>query len=321
MIKIVTIKDLSSPIRLDQYLHQTFPEYSRNYFVILIKDKRVALNGKDAKPSTLLKENDTLSIDFAERIIEDHLEPFDYPLDILFENDEVIVVNKPAGMSVHPAPGTGSETLVNALLAHHPNINQAVLEKDNLLSAMRPGLVHRLDKDTTGVMIIAKTSRALHSLSLQIQHRDVKKIYLAICYGWPKKESGNLLNYLGRHPKDRKKYTEVGESDGRVAISDYKVISYMTDKFENKVSLVEFSIKTGRTHQIRVQSKLAGFPVLGDEKYFSRDSSKASRQNMILRQMLHAHSLTITLPGDKKKATFVAPLPFDFNHTLEQFHT
>jgi 23S rRNA pseudouridine1911/1915/1917 synthase len=178
--------------------------------------------------------------------------------------------------------------------------------------------VHRLDKNTSGVIIAAKNAKTLYGLSKQIKDKAATKIYWAICWGWPKSDQGRLINFIGRDPKDRKKMAEVGPKKGREAISDYKVLRHLTDDNENYYSLIEFNIKTGRTHQIRVQSKLMGNPILGDEVYGNKISQELSRKLNIKRQLLHARYLSITIPSESKQRTFEASLPDDFKSICEK---
>jgi len=300
--------------RLDTYLAQSFKDYSRNYFSNLIKTGNILVNQEIVKPNYRLKENDVVLIDWKEKS-SITLKPEKIDLDILFENNDVIVINKQPGLVVHPASGSKDGTLVNALLAYFPKIEEAVVN-DSEIASIRPGLVHRLDKDTSGVMIIAKNARAIHSLSRQIQNRTIKKIYVAICSGWPKKDEGRLQNYLGRSLKNRKIIDEVGEEKGRLAISDFRVIDHYLTKNKDKISLIEFNIKTGRTHQIRAQAKLNNFPIIGDIVYQNKESKKLSAILGAKRQLLHSRELSITLPGDNEKSIFLAPIPKDISEIL-----
>ena len=307
--------------RLDLILAKRMPEYSRNFFANLIKTGEVKSLRQNLKPSFCPKAGEQFEISLTPPELESLPEPEKIDLNILYEDENVIVINKSAGLVVHPAAGNKTGTLVNALLAHTPGIREAVSNEDKLVSHFRPGIVHRLDKDTTGVMIVAKNPRAMHSLSRQIMNRNVKKVYLAICCGWLKESFGKLTNSIGRSQKNRKIMAEVGETIGKIAISDYIVRKNFTDSKGNKFSLVEFDIKTGRTHQIRLQSKLIGKPILGDIVYGNRDSLKFSKTLQVERQMLHAQKLTLTLPGDDKSTTFEAPLPKDFLSVLDKLET
>jgi 23S rRNA pseudouridine1911/1915/1917 synthase len=314
---VFTVSEAEQNERLDQVLAKRFPLYSRNYFLGLIKRELVLSNGKTVKASHKTKEGDSISVAFTETTVEKLPEPQEIELNIIFENDDVIVINKQPGLVVHPAAGNLDGTLINALLFHFPKIRDAVYEKDNMVSENRPGLVHRLDKNTSGAIIIAKNARAMHSLSRQIQNRTVSKIYEAICYGWPKNDQGILKNFLGRHLLDRKVIADIGENRGKLAITHYKVLKHYQDKQSNKYSLIEFDIKTGRTHQIRSQAKILGNPVIGDEVYGTKESLRLTKLHRIARQLLHSKHLTISLPGDEKPTTFVAPLPKDMSDFID----
>lgn len=313
MIKIIPAE---AGERIDTFLAKEFPEHSRSYFNNLINNNKVLVNDKSVKSSYKLKAGDDVSIEFTESKETRELEAEKIPLDIIFENNDVIVINKQPGIVVHPAAGNKSGTLVNALLHHFPAITEAVYDKKSEVSKIRPGMVHRLDKDTSGVLIVAKNARAMHSLSRQIQNRNVKKEYLALCYGWPKEKSEKLVSYLGRHPKNRKTIADIGKEKGKEAISFYRVKKYLSDKKGNKYSLIEFDIKTGRTHQIRVQSANMHHPVMGDSAYGNKLSIKLSYDLKIKRQLLHAKRLHITLPGDTKQTTFEAKIPEDFSRVV-----
>lgn len=314
-LKTLTINSDEIGERIDKFLSLKFPEYSRNYFVDLIKINKIKLNNKSIKPSYILKVGDRVKIEFLEISETAEARGEDIDLDIIYEDENVIVINKQPGLVVHPAAGHSSGTLVNAIINYFPAIKNAVYDKDNQVSKLRPGLVHRLDKDTSGVLIVAKNARSMHSLSRQIQNRTAKKIYFALCYGVPKITSGKLVNYLGRHPKNRKLIADIGTEKGKKAISNYKVITIY--KFAaGTYSLVEFEIESGRTHQIRVQCSIMGNPVLGDKFYGNKASDIFSSLCKIKRQMLHARALSIKLPGKNKLTTFLAPFPEDFNKMI-----
>jgi len=297
--------------RADKVLAYKFPEYSRNYFLNLIKNKHVLINEKSIKPSYVLVKGDMVKIDFLPPSTIGKPKAQKIDLDIIYEDDNVIVLNKPAGLVVHPAHGNTQKTLVNALIAYFPKIIESVYDKNDLVSINRPGLVHRLDKDTSGAMIIAKNLLSMKHLFDQFKNHRVRKTYWAICFNWPKESSGQLINYLGRHPKNRQKIVDVGRKKGRMAISKFKLIQTFETK-GGKCSLIEFKILTGRTHQIRVQSRLIGNPVLGDAVYFSKDSKILSNILGIERQLLHAKKLDVVLPNKIKMTCFEAPLPSDF---------
>lgn len=315
---LITINSNEMGERVDKILSTKLPEYSRNYFVDLIKNKKISVNEKTTKPSYVVKVGDSISVSLSQKEEPPETKGEKIELDILFENDDVLVINKKPGIVVHPAAGHADGTLVNAVINHFPAIKDVVYDKTNPVSLARPGLVHRLDKDTSGVIIIAKNDRSMRSLSKQIQNRNVKKTYFAICYGWPKNDSGRLVSYLGRHPKNRKKIANIGKECGREAISVYSLVKHFDSSF-GKFSLIEFDIETGRTHQIRVQASEMGNPVLGDDFYGNKLSNDLSIRLDIKRQMLHAKKLEISLPGDPKHTTFEAPLPQDFESVLNKF--
>lgn len=314
---IVIVTSLDAGERIDHFLAKKFPKYSRNYFINLIQSGNITLYQRSIKPSYKVKTTEVISIDFVqESTKKPKAEKID--LDIIFENNDVIVVNKPVGMVVHPANGSPNGTLVNALLAYFPAIKDAVLEKGNTLSEARAGIVHRLDKDTSGIIIVAKNVDSMRFLSSQIREKAVRKIYWALCFGWPKKENGTIVSYLGRHPENRKTIANIGSEKGREAISDYRVLEYLTSLSGEKLSLVEFSLHTGRTHQIRVQAKSINNPILGDKTYYTKESEALSKELQISRQLLHAKQLTILLPEAIEPETFDAPVPEDFQTILDK---
>jgi 23S rRNA pseudouridine1911/1915/1917 synthase len=317
MNKKITIKQEEVGERLDFYLASKFSDYSRNFFSKLIKENQILVNKNTIKSSYQLQAGDEIAINFTEIISQKKLQGEKIPLDIIFENNDVIVINKQPGLVVHPASGHPSGTLVNALVEHFPQIKKVVFDPTKEISKNRPGLVHRLDKDTSGVIIVAKNPRTMHSLTKQIQNRTTEKKYWAICYGWPKNAEDKLVNFLGRHPKNRKLITEIGSEKGKEAISLYKVVKYLKDNLGEKISLIEFNILTGRTHQIRVQVNLLGHPVLGDDSYGNKTSKRMAQRLKINRQMLHAKSLKIYLPDEKNPRIFEAPLPNDFLSILD----
>ena len=297
--------------RLDKFLAGRFLKYSRSYLQKLIENNSVSVNGDAVKSNQILKVGDRIEIKFDKQSKKIDLKPANIKLDILFENNDIIILNKPAGLVVHPAAGNYDNTLVNALLNHFPSIISARHDESDI-SKIRPGIVHRLDKDTSGVLIAAKNQRALRLISKQIKNRNVKKIYLALCFGWPRSEKGRITSYLGRHHKNRKVISDIGIEKGKEAVSNYRLIK----KWEIsgfKISLIEFNIKTGRTHQIRYQAKSIGIPLLGDFIYGTKDSILFSKKMKIRRQLLHAKEISFYLPGDNKLSHFSAPTPADFN--------
>lgn len=314
---ICRVKESKAGARVDQYLSEEISDFSRSRLAKLVKEKLVTVNGNTIKASYIVKENDIVKINLPK---DDESGPSaeHIPLDIIYEDKNVIVVNKPADMVVHPTAKNEKGTLVGALLNYYPEIKNAVVEKNNSISMMRAGIVHRLDRDTSGVMIVAKNKKALEYLSKEIKNRKIKKIYWALCLGWPENESGELINYIGRHKVNRKQMAEIGESKGRKTVSRYKVLKYFKDLAGQRFSLVEFDIETGRTHQIRLQSKIMGNPIVGDPVYKTRESDRQGKGLHSVRQLLHAKQLSIRMPGSNKTETFSADIPDDFEMALSR---
>ncbi len=288
--------------RLDKFVSENTPEWvSRNVVQSAIKDKKIRVNGKQKKQSYKVKQGEIIHLDVPKRP-EIKIEPENIKLDIIFEDDSIIVLNKPPGMIVHPVPNISSGTLVNALLYHFSRFREWE-EVD------RPGIVHRLDKDTSGVMIVAKTKKALKNLSEQFHDRKNKKEYIAIVEGVVKQNRGQIEKPLARNLKNRIKMAV--DFSGRYALSQYRVIK----RFSDLATLVMVEIKTGRTHQIRVHMRSIGNPVLGDETY-SFKNTQASEFNCE-RQMLHALKLGIRHPETGDWMEFIARLPNDFKNTIK----
>ncbi|WP_028992372.1 RluA family pseudouridine synthase [Thermoanaerobacter thermocopriae] len=282
--------------RIDVFLAAEL-DYTRSYIKKLIVDELVFVNGKTVKPSYKVKENDEVVVNIPEAEKIDVL-PENIPLDILYEDDDIIVINKPQGMVVHPAPGNYSGTLVNALLYHCKNLS-------GINGILRPGIVHRLDKDTSGLMVVAKNDKAHISLSNQIKERSVFKKYVAIVEGVIKDEEGKIEAPIGRHPVDRKKMAVI--EDGRYALTLYKVL----ERFKEN-TLIEAVIKTGRTHQIRVHMAFIGHPVVGDPVYgFKKQKFKLKGQ------ALHSRVLGFIHPTKGVYMEFEAPLPEYFKKLIE----
>lgn len=297
------VEDAETALRLDKLLALRFlGRYSRNYFQTLIADGLVLINGETAKKRIAVKAGDEIEIQFVYSK-EISLDPEPIPLDILYEDEEIIVVNKQKGLVVHPAPGHWSGTFVNGLLYHC----QAHTWDSEALKNLRPGIVHRLDKDTTGVLIAAKTRLAQQKLTDSFAKREVYKEYLAICIGNPGKISINAA--IGRHPKHRQKMAIVSEG-GREALSYVE-----TCKFNQKISLVKVVIATGRTHQIRVHLSHLHTPVLGDPLYGNLSLNQQFRAE---RAYLHASCLKIPHPISGSELTFQAPLPEDMNRWIAE---
>jgi len=288
--------------RLDRFLARRFPERSRAYFQRCLRDGHVLHNGSAARPSETVRRGDSVTISWPP---EPHFElrAEDIPLDILAEDDDLLVISKPAGLVVHPAKGNWSGTLVQALLAHSEEDFTAMSGEE-----MRPGIVHRLDKDTSGVMVIAKHNAAREALCQAFHERRVEKTYLALVLGTFQVQTGEIRAAVGRHPRERKKMA-VLKSGGKPAETHYRVLGS-----SGNVSLVEVRILTGRTHQIRVHFAHLQHPVLGDPVYGGRQRGLACAPQ---RQMLHAWKLVLPHPRTGLRVAFTAPLPADFAEVLQ----
>ena len=283
--------------RVDVFLARV-TEFSRARVQKLIESGDALVNGNAVKPKYLLKSGDKVSLDFSppEEILA---EPEDIPLNILYEDSDIIVVNKARGMVVHPGAGVYSGTLVNALLYHSKGLS-------GINGKIRPGIVHRLDKDTSGVMVVAKNDAAHLSLSKQIAEKEAKRIYLAIAEGNFKEDKGEIEGDIGRSLKDRKKMAVV-EKNGKYALTKYRVI----ERFSG-YTLIACELKTGRTHQIRVHMAHIGHPLVADPKYGARKSSHFKMEG----QALHSTKLTLTHPRTGERMEFYAKLPDDMKNVL-----
>lgn len=288
-----------SPERLDKFLTGKLPEFSRSRIQGLIANGLVDVNGHPAKKAGQTLESGFTVIVRIPPAVPTNLVAEDIPLDIVFENDDLIVVNKPAGMVVHPAAGHSSGTLVNAVLGYEPDL-------EGIGGEERPGVVHRLDKATSGLILLAKNERAHRWLQDQFRLRKVNKTYLALVNGKPPTPSGRVEAYIGRDPKQRKKMAIVSESKGREAISEYKTIEEFS-----KHTLLEFHPLTGRTHQIRLHCAFLKCPIVGDEVY-----GRKSQGIQLDRHFLHAYRLSIVLPNEKTPMEFEAPLPEELQQVL-----
>lgn len=282
--------------RIDKVLTTLEPEITRSQLKNLINDGHVTVNGQAVKPKYKVQAGDKISLVKPEpQSLE--LTPENIPLDIVYEDDDVIVVNKPQGMVVHPAPGHPDHTLVNALLYHSP--------LSTINGTFRPGIVHRIDKDTSGLLMVAKNDLAHQSLAEQLRNKTNKREYLALVYGQIKEDEGTIDAPLGRNPQDRKKQAVV--KGGRHAVTHFKVIK----RYDN-FTLVKCILETGRTHQIRVHMKYIGHPLVGDPLYGPR---KVIGKNG---QFLHAALLGFKHPRTGKKMVFEAPLPENFQKMLDK---
>ena len=295
--------------RLDIFINHYEPHISRSRIQTLIKEGLARVNGNIEKPGYKVKLDESVTLDLPERKIYEVL-PEPIPLYVIYEDPHIIVLNKPPDLVVHPAPGNYTGTLVNALLYHYGSLPSSGpgLRGDE---RERAGIVHRLDKDTSGVMVVARTQEALRSLSAQFKNRIVQKKYIALVSGVIKKGSGTIEVGLGRHVKERQKIS-VHTHKAREAVTLYKV----KERLKN-ATLVEVEIKTGRTHQIRVHMAHIGHPVLGDRVYGGAKATKLN-DSVIPRQMLHAESLSLLHPDTGHPMTFTAPPPPDMTGVLER---
>lgn len=285
--------------RIDQWLSIQLPHISRSRLQKLIKDGKVEVNEQVCRSKKLkLVAGDRISLTIppTEKL---NIQSEAIPLDIIYEDTELIIINKPAGMVVHPAPGHYQGTLVNALLHHCDNLA-------GIGGVERPGIVHRLDKDTTGAIVVAKSDRAHHHLQSQIKAKTARREYWGILYGNPREEKGKIDLPIGRHPLERKKMAVV-EKGGRNAITHWEVKERL-----GNYTLIEFVLETGRTHQIRVHSSYIGHPLVGDTVYGSNRSIGVNLSG----QVLHARKLTLIHPISEKIIEAIAPLPQDFTKLL-----
>lgn len=287
--------------RLDRYLAQHLSDLSRSRIQQLIEQGNVLLNGKictSKKETVKLGDRVFLEIPAAQPL---DLQPENIPLDILYEDDSLLIINKPAGLVVHPAPGHPQGTLVNAILAHCPTL-------PGIGGVQRPGIVHRLDKDTTGAIAIAKTDQAHHHLQAQLKAKTARREYLGVVHGSPQTESGTIDLPIGRHPIDRKKMAVVPVDSGRAARTLWQVQERL-----GNYTLMHFQLETGRTHQIRVHSAHIGHPIVGDPVYSSGRSVGVNLPG----QALHALRLRLQHPVTEELIDVMAPLPPAFTKLLE----
>jgi len=290
----------SSSERLDHFLVSCLPEFSRARLQGLIADGFVWVDGSPAKKSGQPIESGTNIEVRVPPTQPSGLIAENIPLDVIFENDDLLIVNKPAGMVVHPAAGHDSGTLVNAVLAHDPEI-------EGIGGEDRPGIVHRLDKDTSGLIVVAKNDAAMRWLQEQFRKRTVQKTYLALVDGAPPTPYGRVEAPIGRDPKSRKKMAITSPAKGREAVSEYKTLETF-----RKHTLLEFHPLTGRTHQIRLHCAMLNCPIVGDVQY---GHDKMTLE--LKRHFLHAYKLKITLPGEQEARIFEAPLPAELEKVLD----
>ncbi len=300
-VKYVSSEEMDGE-RVDKIMSSLSDSMSRSYIQKLIKEGLVLKNGERVKSSTPVSDGDVLDMTIPASQIPD-IEPEDIPLDIIYEDKDVLVVNKPKGMVVHPAAGHYSGTLVNALMYYLGD------DLSGINGVLRPGIVHRIDMDTTGSVIVCKNDIAHQSIALQLKEHSVNRVYHAICHGIIKEDEGTVEANIGRSQSDRKKMSVVPSNQGKTAITHYKVLK----RFEtDRMTYIECRLETGRTHQIRVHMAHIGHPLLGDVVYGSGRQSKFKLQG----QTLHAKTLGFNKPVTGEYIETDAPLPEYFSHLL-----
>ncbi len=284
--------------RLDVFLLSQFPDFTRSQIKKAIEDNTVLVNGKSVKAGYSLRCGDAVSATIEDAKIM-HATAEDLPLDIVYEDDDIVVVNKAQGMVVHPAVGNRSGTLVNALL-------HSVGSLSDVNGDVRPGIVHRIDKDTSGLLVVAKNDKAHKALSEQIASKECKRFYMALVQGCVKEPTGEIITNIGRDPKNRLRMAVCSKDCGKIAHTMYEVVEYYQG-----YTLMRFELKTGRTHQIRVHSAHIKHPIVGDPLYNPNPC-----KFKINGQLLHAYKLVLTHPSTGKVMQFEAPLPEYFNTVL-----
>ena len=286
--------------RLDVFLSEQLEDFTRSRIKKLIEDGNVSLRGAVTKKAGAdIKTGDEISIVIPEAV-EYAVQPENIPIDIVYEDGDFAVVNKPRGMTVHVGNGNESGTLVNALL-------YALGELSGIGGVLRPGIVHRIDKDTTGLLVVAKNDKAHVSLATQIAEKTCHRTYYALLEGNLKADGGRVVTDIGRHPTDRLKMAVLPDGRGKIAVTDYEVVA----RFGTEFTLCKFLLQTGRTHQIRVHAKHLGHPVAGDPVYgYKKQKIRADGQ------LLHAQQLELTHPTSGERMTFNAYLPPDFKEIL-----
>lgn len=284
--------------RLDKYLSGLLTECSRNYIQKLIKEGAVTVNEKPVKASSLLHAEDEVSVIVPQPVLPE-IQPQAIPLDIIYEDDDLIVINKPKNMVVHPAAGHFDKTIVNALMYHCGE------HLSGINGVLRPGIVHRIDKDTTGLLVVCKNDACHNDIAMQLKEHSIQRTYHAIVTGVIKEDAGTIDQPIGRHPNDRKKMC-INQENGKSAVTHYQVL----ERF-SQYTYIQCNLETGRTHQIRVHMASLGHPLLGDELY-----GKKSNHFITNGQALHAKTLGFVHPSTKEAVLFDSPLPEYFEQIL-----
>lgn len=300
MKQTFTVESGCQPVRIDKYLSDHCKDLSRSYIQKLLKSEAVSADGKPVKSNYKVSGGETIDLEIPEAT-EPEIEPEEMDLDILYEDQDIILINKPKGMVVHPAAGHFDGTLVNGLMAH------CKTDLSGINGVMRPGIVHRIDMDTTGVLIVCKNDMAHNSIAEQLKVHSITRKYYAVVHGVLKEDEGTVNAPIGRHPVDRKKMA-VNEKNGREAVTHYRVL----ERFR-QFTYVECQLETGRTHQIRVHMASIGHPLLGDSVY-----GPAKCPYKLTGQTLHAGVLGIIHPRTGAYMEFTAPLPEYFEELLKK---
>lgn len=291
-------------LRIDRFLGSRLEQVSRSYLQKLVKEGAVLVNGKPVKSSYKVENGDWIRLEIPDAV-EPEIEAEEMDLDILYEDSDIILINKPKGMVVHPAAGHYSGTLVNGLMAHCKD------ELSGINGVMRPGIVHRIDMDTTGVLIVCKNDKAHNAIAEQLKVHYITRKYYAIVHGVLKEDTGTVNAPIGRHPVDRKKMS-INEKNGKEAVTHYRVLRRF-----RRFTFVECQLETGRTHQIRVHMASIGHPLLGDQVYGPAKVPFSGLQG----QTLHAGVLGIIHPSTGEYMEFTAPLPDYFEAVLKKLET
>ena len=300
--------------RVDRFVSDALEHLTRSRVQALIKAGMVSINGNDCKANTRVHRGDELRIFMPPPEITEAV-PQELPLDIVYEDSELIVINKPPNLVVHPGVGNPDQTLVNGLLYHCTDLS-------GVGGIERPGVVHRIDKDTSGLLVFSKTDTAHQALSIQFRNHTIDRRYRCMVHGLLPMQQGTIETVYGRHPTDRKKFSSKLVNQGKQAITHWRIL----ESFGGWITLLELKLETGRTHQIRVHMADAGYPVVGDQMYGATTRKAAQTGDPYLqdilkpikRQMLHAYRLGFNHPVTNKKILFQAPDPNDFAHLLEQ---
>ena len=300
MVKEYVVQENESSLRLDKYLSLKEEKYSRVYFSNAIKSNQITVNSKNISPSYKIKSGDVISVDYLENKLDDSIEPYDFKLDILYEDNDVLIINKPKGLVVHPGDGHHNDTLVNALIF-------ANKELSTVNGLERVGIVHRIDKDTSGLLLVCKNDYAHNFIAEQLKNHTMHREYYALVMGSLESDNGKIIAPIARDKNNRLKMC-VNISSGRSAVTHFTVL-----KRFKKYTLVQCFLETGRTHQIRVHMDYIGHPVVGDNLY-GTDNCKIFKDG----QLLHAYKLTFIHPTTKKEMTFECQLPKYFKDVLEK---